>query len=1247
MAIIYKYLLFTLILLTGFSINDNRKEIIALDWYSSPVPENILGYTFHNAGYEWQDDQIVPLFTKDYILENGSMDFIFVIENPVFEEIEIKNKDFLLSALPNEVNIKKLRLQSGNFHKIEIQVPAVIQKNDKVLLLKKFELKQFPVNLKSATIQEYPWKKESVLREGKWIKISTRSRGIYKIPYSTLTGWGFSNPAQVKVFGAGGMRLSENPGEIEYDDLPQLPVKHGKNNGTDCIFFYAPGTVNWKPNNENNFLEHHINHYATGGFFFLSQHAGTAKEIPAYSKTEDPPTHSISSYDEVALIESEQTNLLNSGKQWFGDKFGNGSSRNYTFQLADTEDNSSVSLRINAAARSSASTQFNVSSGQANLGKINFTGVNTSSNTSAYANERTANFTAPASSGNFTLGLQYTGSGTNPEAWLDYIELNYRRKLTAGNEALFFREMNSTGQNNILEFTIGNATSDLKVWDVSHPFDVNEVALEFSGNTARGKRPAEQLCEYVAFKLNGNFPVPELVGEVENQNLHALSTPEFLIISHPNFLNQANELADFHRSVDGLRVEVVSANKVYNEFSSGNKDAAGLRNFIKMFYDRNEGLKYVLLFGDGSYDNKGNKPGTINLIPTFQSDASLTPVSSFVTDDYYVLLDAGESILSGAVDLGLGRIPASTVFEAETAVRKIKNYNAAEALGDWRNMLSFIADDQDNNLHMRDSEELANQINASNSEFITDKIYFDAFRQITGPGGESYPEVTREINNRVKEGVLVLNYVGHANDRFLADEKVLDISHINSWANTSRLPIFVTATCEFTRFDSDDKSAGEYIFFNPNGGGIGLFSTTRVVYANSNFLMSRSFYNFVFAKDENGEQYRMGDIMRLAKINTSNSNVVNKRNFTLIADPALKLSYPRHKVITSSINGHAPSELPDTIGALQKVTVTGYIADQLQNKLTNFSGKIVPTVYDKAVMKKTRGNGGETPMQFKVQENVIYKGMAEVVNGEFTFSFVVPKDISYNPGNGKIIYYADNGKTDAHGSYSNFIITGSGSGITDNQGPKIELFIDSPAFVSGGKVSKNATLLAFLSDENGINMVGSGIGHDITAVLNDDFANTIILNNHYQANAGDYSSGTVRYPLTDLRVGKHTLRLKAWDVANNSSEAEIEFVVTDDFFIENVGNYPNPMNNYTFFTFEHNQADATFEALIEIFDQRGTRVDYFITQVGSNGRISNPVRWDLFESQVQLRGGVYPYRITVQNSDGAIASGSGKLIVAH
>ncbi|MBW6535248.1 MAG: type IX secretion system sortase PorU [Mariniphaga sp.] len=1239
-----RYTILLLLLLTGFTPTDIRREIIALNWHFTDAPENKLGQTFSDAGYAFPGSQI-PIFYKSFQVKNKEQNFHFILENPQFEEVESHNLKLYFDEIPEKSEIKQTRLNSADTQKIEIQIPAIIRKGEKILKLKQFALKQIPQKLKSAQVITHAWKSESVLNEGKWVKISTSGKGIYKIPYSKLAEYGFTNPSQVKVFGAGGIILSENPGKIEYDDLPQVAVWRGRNNGTDCLFFYAPGTVEWNPSGFGDFFDHRLNPYAKKGHFFLSESGGSQKNMQLLPNIEDPPTHSISSFNAFQIYKNEKINLIHSGKQWFSDKFINGTNKDYSFQLTDVDSSSDVFIRVNAAARSSSNSEMTVKANQTNLGKISFNQVNTADNAGLFADGRSERFTFSAPPENLDLKVQYFGSGSSPEAWLDYIEINYRRKLKTNNELLFFRDKKSVGQDNILEFSIETGVSDLKVWDVTDIFNVQEIPLQMANNKATGRRPADSLKEYAAFSPNGNFPEPEMVGEVENQNLHGISTPEFLIISHPIFLTQANKLADFHRTQDGMKVEVVASDKVYNEFSSGNKDASGIRNFIKMFYDRNNGLKYVLLFGDGSYDNKGIDLARSAFIPTFQSDNSLNPVYSFVTDDYFVMLDAGESVYSGAIDLGIGRIPASTTFQAEIAIKKVKDYHSQQALGNWRNIVSFIADDEDGNLHMSDSEKLANYLNENHGEFITDKIYFDAYQQITGPGGESYPEVTEAINQRVKDGVLVLNYVGHANDRWLADEKVLDISHINSWSNSQRLFIFVTATCEFSRFDTDDTSAGEYVLFNSNGGGIGLFSTTRLVFAYSNFLLSRSFYNFVFKKDSNGENYRLGDIMRLAKTNTINT--INKRNFSLLANPALKLSYPRHRVFTTAINGHDAAQSADTVGAMQAVTVTGYVGDESGNKLNNFSGEIIPTVYDKAVMMSTMGNAGERPMNFKVQENIIYKGLAEVKNGEFSFSFVIPKDISYSLGKGKIIYYAQNEEVDAHGVFDNFMIGGPGSEITDNEGPEIELFLDSPDFVSGEKVSKNPTLLAYLSDENGINTAGSGIGHDITAVLNNDYSKVMILNNFYQSNAGDYTSGTISYPLKDLTVGKHSLKLKAWDVANNSTEVEIEFEVTGEFVISQVTNYPNPVTDYTFFTFEHNQADATFEVIFEIFDQNGSRIDYFATQVGSNGTASNPVRWDLNEAKIQLRSGIFLYRVTAQNSDGLITSNAGKLLVAR
>ncbi|MDB4583574.1 type IX secretion system sortase PorU, partial [Draconibacterium sp.] len=1126
-------------------------------------------------------------------------------------------------------------------------------KGDKLLLVKSFELKKIPIKYTRAQSGSFSWKTESVLKSGNWVKIQVREKGIYKIPYSKLTEWGFSDPGKVNVFGSGGVDLSENPGVTNYDDLIQNTVWHGKNNGADCLFFYAQGLVNWEFNDSEKSFRHNINNYSSVGYYFLSADVGSIKSVELLEELSDSPTTQISSFDAYELHEKEMVNVLTqgshgSGKQWFGEIIKGGSTINIDLDLVDVDDTKEISLRINAIGRSFQSSDLEVHANQEKIGSLNFTQVNTGNETSRFADEKGKIFQLNANGDQLEIQLSYLANSAdiNASAWLDFIEINYRRQLRSGNHPVFFRDINSVGDGNVVEFSIENSSAGTRVFDISDVYNIKEVPIELSGSEAKFKRPADNLKEYFVFNSDGTFPEVEFVREIENQNLHGLGTPEFIIIAHPNFLTSANDLADFHRSYDGMSVEVVSADKVYNEFSSGTKNATGIRNFIKMLYDRGSGLKYVLLFGGGSFDNKNIRSNNKNFIPTFQSDNSLSPTSSFVTDDYFVMMDADESVYDGAIDLGIGRIPATTNFEAELVIGKIRNYYSSKTFGDWKNVVCFIADDEDGNLHMRDSEKLADHVNENYREFITDKIYFDSYKQEVTPAGERYPEVTEAINNRVKDGVLVLNYVGHANNRFMADERVLDISDVNTWSNADNLPIFVTATCEFSRYDADETSIGEYILFNPNGGGIALFSTTRVVFAYSNFLLSRSFYDFVFAKDENGKRHRLGDIIRLAKVNTINTT--NKRNFSLLGDPALRLSYPANKVLTTSINGQDAYNEPDTIGALQKISVEGFVADFSDNILNDFTGEITLTIYDKEMEMQTLGNGGETPMTFKVQENIIYKGLASVSNGNFSFEFVVPKDISYKLGNGKIVYYAKDNSTDANGAFENFVIGGSSdSDVPDNMGPEIQLFMDSQNFTNGDKTSKSPTLLAYLNDENGINTVGTGIGHDITAVLDDDYSNVIVLNGYYKANINDYTSGTVSFPMRDLPVGKHTLKLKAWDVANNSTEVEIEFEVSGEFNISIVRNYPNPLNNYTFFTFEHNQSGAVLDAIIEIFDLSGRRIDLIATQVGSNGIVSNPVRWDVNGSNVQLRNGIYVYRIMAKNSDGVIALKSGKMMISR
>ncbi len=1240
----YIYLLFVFIV--GFSIKDVQKEIITLNWEETTSEmKNGVKIFFENTDFPNLSSEL-PVYSRLYDLDDLNKTLRFSVENPVYEDTALFIENLEGLEINDELTFLTHVLKSGNTQKIEFQLFPLKKEDGKVYRLKSFELKQFSDEMqsKSASVAEQDWKTESVLNSGTWVKISTPDKGIYKIPYSKLSDWGFSSPSEVGVFGSGGTILSENPGEITYDDLEQCAVWTGTNNGEECLFFYAPGVVEWELKSDGTF-EHDLNDYAQIGYFFLGE-TGTQKYAETFDEISDEITDFVSTYDEYSLIEDELVNLLEgSGKQWFGDSFYDESTHNYSFEINDIDESAMATLEINAAARSYQISGMYISSGTTSIGSLTFSKVSTSDSYATYASEKNNSFEIDVDDETLSLTLSYAALNSSAEAWLDYLLLTYRRNLIAGDDPVFFRDSESVGDGNIAEFSIENASSYTRVFDVSDVNNLTEVTGDLSDEVLKIRRPAEDITEYVVVNTNGNFDEPEFVKEVENQNLHALSAPEFLIVSHSDFMTSAEELAEFHREYDDMSVEVVNAQKIYNEFSSGTKSATGIRNFIKMLYDQGSTLKYVLLMGTGSYDNKGINDDSDNFIPTYQSENSLTPTSSFVTDDYFVMLDAGETVYSGAIDLGIGRIPASSSYEAQIVVDKIENYYEPDALGDWRNVLCFIADDEDSGLHAEQAEQLTDLVNENYNEFITKKIYLDAYEEETNTSGSSYPDVNDAIAETVEDGVLIINYTGHANEFYLAEENILDVSEINSWTNIDKLPILVTATCEFSRFDADDTSAGEYILLNANGGGIGLFSTTRVVYASANFELSKSFYSYIFEQDEDGDYYRMGDVMRLAK--TSISSGTNKRNFTLLADPALTLSFPKYEVVTSTVNGLQAGSESDTLGALQKVTVTGYIADYSGNKQSDFEGEIIPIVYDKEEEMETLGNDGQDQVTYTVQENVIYKGLASVIDGEFSYSFVVPKDISYSAGTGKIVYYADNDEIDANGAFENFHIGGSSSTVTDNTGPEIQLFMDTEDFESGDETSASPTLIAYLSDENGINTVGTGIGHDITAVIDNDYTQVYVLNNYYQAEKDDYTSGSLEYSLSDLEEGFHTLTLKAWDVANNSSEAEIEFKVTSDFYITEISNYPNPASTYTYFVLTHNQPGSSLDIIFDIYASNGQRVDQFQTEVSSNGNTTNPIYWDLSEAASSITSGVYVYRAIAKYSDGAIVSKSGKMIIVH
>jgi hypothetical protein len=1244
-----RFILFFGFLLVNFNswATDYRRNI---SWIQKSETIN----SAETASLDFEGSVVIDQSQFPYWFESfdlSSVNAEVLIKDAVFEPV--KNFPIKLSdSIGSDLKYKSEVGTSAGHSVLRVTVLPFVRRNNQIERLVEFTLS---VNenlnqLKSASTA-YQWESASVLASGKWVKICVKDRGIYKITFDQLKQWGFSDPDKVSLYGNGGYMLPVSNKNISSDDLNAYPVWKGKDSASkDCIFFYSTGNIRLVENTVTGKYTHQQNYYSDKTYFYLSDQ-GTPLTINKIAELTETAGKEITSFPNYTFYEKEALNLISSGSQWFGEKFSMSSSQTISLTLDNPDLTKTAQIIVSAAGKSSSSSNMSVLLNGASANGLSFQAVDVSDATSDYADNSVAESSVTLSSKTLPVKLTYNASNSSSEAWLDYISVNYQSLLNANADVYLFRGKGNDGSVTVSEFVVSGATSSTKIIDVTDINNSFEMPTTYADGQMKFKSNSSLTREYVAFNPAGTIPEPELVGTVDNQNLHGTDAPEMIIVSNSALLSAANTLAEFHRTNDQMTVLVVTPEVIYNEFSGGLPDPAGLRNYFKMCYDRGaesgkNTLKYVLLMGDGSFDNRNILGGNHNLIPTYQSDNSLSPTESFVTDDFFVFLDADEGGSQGTVDLGIGRISASTLDDATTVVDKIENYYKQASMGNWRNVVTFIADDEDNNTHMTQAESLASFVNKTYPGFFTDKIYLDAYTQLSTSGGEKYPDVTTAINTRVKQGTLVMNYTGHANEKKLADEDVLDIDVIDSWNNYNRLPIFVTATCEFSRFDADDTSAGETILFNPKGGGVGLFSTTRLVYSGANFVLNSQFFKYIFEKDEQGNNLRLGDVMLKAKAAANTGT--NQLNFTLLADPAMRLANPSYQVKTTSINGNDAETKVDTIPTLSVVTVKGYVADSNGAKLTSFNGEIIPTVFDKALAVETLGNGGQTPMSYTVQNNIIYKGLASVKNGEFEFSFFVPKDISYKPGKGKILYYAYNETNDAQGSFDGFYVGGSSNNtISDSTGPDVELFLNSYSFKDGDQVSASSVLLANISDETGINTSGTGIGHDITAVLDGDNSDIMVLNDYFQADKDNYTSGKIVFPLTGLAEGEHTLVLKVWDVLNNSTEVEISFVVKDDFRIETVNCYPNPMWEQTKFVFTHNHPDETFDVQLEVFQSTGSRVDSFQASVGSSGTASLPFEWTPASRRVKMKPGVYIYRITATSNDGKISTASGRLVFVY
>jgi len=1108
----------------------------------------------------------------------------------------------------------------------------------------------------------------SVLSTGKWYRIAVKEEGIYRISYSTLRQVGLDYPGNPRIYGNNFGQLSYYNSDPKPDDLKEISVQlitgtDGIFNEGDYLLFYAQGTHRWKYDNVAGRYFFSRHNYSDSAYYFITSTPEKGKLITTACSVTAPAGYNSFSYDALFIHEIESANLLKSGREWFQPVSAlNGITIQPGFNGIITQEG--IRYRYRVLGRSSVPVMFRLYEGNTPQSSVMVPEVNLFSTTGTYARESTVTGTLTPSSQNPSFEIRFYNNGEQSAlGWLDFVELQGRASTVFTGKILIFSDSKSVASGRVTEFSVKTTAASLNIWDVTNPFNPEIIPFEKAGEYIRFRVNTDSLRKFVVFTSEMAL-TPSVRGiPVPNQNLHGSAPADMIIVTHPLFYNYALKLAEFHKNNSGLVSLVVTPEEIYNEFSGGVPDIVAIRNFLRMKFLKQSGtsrpLKYLLLFGDGSYDNKKLPPLNPNFIPTYQSQNSTVVVSSFVSDDFYGLLEDGEGEAEGTEDIGIGRFPVSDTVQASALLSKVIKYLDPSSGGEWKNIIAITADDEDGNTHMNDAEGLCNVIQTKYPEFNIEKIYLDAFRQITSVNGQSYPDVEKAINDRINAGCIIFNYVGHGNEIGLAHERVIRTQNINSWKNGSKLPLFITATCEFGRFDDAElnpftgeltpkSSAGEMVLLNSEGGGIALMTTTRIVYSAPNYTLNKNILDYAFSRNQDGEALRLGDIIRLAKI--SSGNGMNKRSFTLLGDPAVTLAYPSHgKVVTDSINGIHVSLFSDTVKALSPVTVSGHIEDNHGKPANDFNGMISLLVFDKNIKIKTLANDGGQPLEFYMQNSVIFSGKAQVSQGRFRFSFIIPRDINYSFGTGKLSYYARNESTDINGVYNSFIIGGfSNLPVTDTLGPQIKLFLNDTLFRSGDVTDNNPVLFAIVSDNSGINTTGAGIGHDITAWFDDERNSAMILNSFYETDINNHRKGTIRYPLNNLTDGNHSLTLRAWDNYNNSSTATIRFTVKTEkgFVISNLINYPNPFTDYTYISAGHNRPDETMDVTVEIFDMSGRKVKVIKENLISTGYRLPPLLWDgTTEGGKKAARGLYSYVITVKTGSGESAKSSGRMII--
>ena len=1242
----------------SFEINWNGSKSLSTESSTIEVPffnsENFSFTYEHGLKFisQWKSNNRVD--EQSVAIDNMSASTISALD---LKGIDVK-------TIPSEISIKLKNATARGTNYVYLEFSPIFKENGifkKVNSLNiSFKNQRVNSNRNSLEITN------SVLNQGDWYKFYVDRSGVFRLSKSFLNSLGVSSnidPRTVKIFGQGGQMLplqnsSSYPFDLTENAIKFIGEEDGIFNNEDHILFYAEGPYGFNEESNTN-----INIFTERAYYFVNVGSGNGKRIHQLAEPEGEPVFTLNSFHEQQFYEVDEHNLARLGRRWFGDRFDFENIKLFEFEFPRIITSEPIHLKVYAAATGEVSTSMSVKVNGGEIDTFFFDAIDDP----ILADDDFFNGDINVSSQGINIELSYDNGG-NPSSlgYLDYIYIEALSNLTHDGDQFTFRNNDVALMSGIGEYSISNASAMTEVWDITDKYNVTSKVNSDASSSFNFKAELGTLRSYVALDASDYYaPMRDSNSAVSNQNIKGtiflneqgqFENVDYLIIAREDMLDQAERLAQINRTQNDLSVKVLTLQQIYNEFSSGNQDVSAIRNLVNYVYhnvdNAEDKIKYLCLFGDGSYDYKDRISNNTNVIPSWHSLNSFSLSGSFVSDDFYGMMDENEGTMvsSDKLDIAIGRILADTPQRGKEMVDKIEGYYASESYGSWRNNFITISDDVDQSweaILQETTDGIGNVVTEDKPFINVTKIHSDSYQQESTAGGQRYPDVNKAIFDAMEVGALVVNYFGHGGEDGLARERIWDKNNVQELNNVCKLPCFVTVTCEYTKFDNPNRpTAGEFLYWNKDAGAIGLITTTRQIFVSVGVAFNIILEEYLFALGSN-EYPSMAEALRLTKNDPTISSIEQRRLVFFIGDPAMKLAFAKPDIRLTKINDVLITQETDVLQALSYAKIEGEVVDEMGNVLSNYNGVLTATLYDKEIDRATLGNDGTTEsgqliiLDYKTLGEVIFRGQATVENGAFSFDFIVPRDISIPEGNGKISFYSknENPLQDQAGSSFDIQIGGLNENApADDEGPNIVLFMNDENFVSGGITNQEPTLLAKLSDSNGIN-TASGIGHDIVAVLDGDETNPFKLNGYYLADVDNYQSGKVTYPFRDLEPGLHTLSLKAWDVYNNSSTAEIQFVVFDEkeeLVIRNVLNYPNPFINYTEFWFNHNSSDV-LDVSIQIFTVSGKIVKTINGKTTGGSKVTSSVSKDIVwdgrdDFGDKIGKGVYVYKITVHSN---------------